>query len=430
MPELNNILLELIFILLHFFLFAANFFIMKRKIMNPAVLFSLLWFSILLLHFIFSFTLLDELFPLTLSSYVVFFVGALAFSFGSFIQTVLWQKKKIFSNNKNCLSHIYGDQIALPFRFFLLAIVVIGLPFFLVESYKIYITSNVENFFIGLRTELVYGDEDIGSLKYLLPFSFVTYTINLQSYLKEKNQKNKILFIISLLVTIIYAIFTTGRIIFLAVLAVYIGMSFIFNSSFSVIKFLLPILIFLIIFTSFGIIYGKGGDLDASIKENIKPAAQTTAIYMVASLNAFDLDMHHQFRVNYSPDNSLRFFIKLGRAVNLISHSKENDLLTPFVFVPYPTNVYTFYSPYIRDFGRFYSWFMIALFGFIHTFLYNKAISTRSLRYSLYYSIMLFPLLISFFADQYLTLTSFWFQILFFTEAIIFFNKFFDKKKW
>ena len=117
--------------------------------------------------------------------------------------------------------------------------------------------------------------------------------------------------------------------------------------------------------------------------------------------------------------------MKIGEQLNLISNVKINDLLTPFVFVPYLTNVYTFYSPYIKDFGKAYSWLMITLFGLIHTFLYNKATTTKNLGYSIYYSIMLFPLMISFFADQYLTLTSSRLQIAFFIEGIIFLNKIF-----
>jgi len=407
----------------------VNFKIIQREIMHPAVLFSLLWCVVLLLHFVFSFTLLDELPPLSLSTYFIFFIGVAAFSFGSFIQTVFWQKKNIFKI-KNCpITPVYENKISLFLRFILLGIIVIGLPFFLEASYKVFIASNVENFFIGLRSELVYGDVDIGLLKYLLPLSFVVYAINLQFFLKGKSQKNGVLFIISFIVTITYAIFTTGRIIFLAVLVVYMGMSFIYNKNFSLKKLFLPIIIFMAVFISFGIVYGKGGNMDTSVKENIRPVAQSTAIYMVASLNALDLDIHNQFRVNYNGNNSLRFFIKIGKSLNLIPNSKVNDLLTPFIYVPYPTNVYTFYSPYIQDFGKFYSWFMIALFGLIHTFLYNKAITTKSLRYSFYYSIMLFPLLISFFADQYLTITSFWIQISFFIEGIIFLNKFFVKEK-
>ena len=108
-------------------------------------------------------------------------------------------------------------------------------------------------------------------------------------------EKNKILFIISFLARIIYAIL--GRLLFLLVLVVYVGMSFIYNKNFSLKKLFRLIVIFMVIFISFGIIYGKGGNLETTTKENIQPVAQSTAVYMVASLNALDSDMHHQFEL-------------------------------------------------------------------------------------------------------------------------------------
>lgn len=398
--------------------------------MQPAVLFSLLWFAVLLLHFIFSFTLLDELPPLSLSTYLIFFIGAVTFSLGSFIQTVYWQKNFEKKDKLGRIPKVFDDEISPILRCIFLTICAVALPFFLMASYKIFVASNIENFFIGLRTQLVYGDEDIGSLKYLFPFALVVYAINLKSFLVDRNKSNKLLFLISLLTTIIYAVFNTGRLSFLFVLVIYIGMSFIYKKDLLLKKLVLPIIIFMAVFISLGIVYGKGGNVDISAKENIASATQSTAIYMVASLNALDWDLNHQFTVNYNGDNSLRFFLKLGEQLNLISNVKVNNLLTPFVLVPYVTNVYTFYSPYIKDFGKFYSWFMIGLFGLIHTFLYNKAVATKSLKYSLYYSLMLFPLIISFFADQYLTITSLWFQMIFLIEGVIFINKFFVIKKW
>jgi len=398
--------------------------------MQPAVLFSLLWFVVLLLHFIFSFTLLDELPPLSLSTYLIFFIGAVTFSLGSFIQTVYWQKNFEKKDKLGRIPKVFDDEISPILRCIFLTICAVALPFFLMASYKIFVASNIENFFIGLRTQLVYGDEDIGSLKYLFPFALVVYAINLKSFLVDRNKSNKLLFLISLLTTIIYAVFNTGRLSFLFVLVIYIGMSFIYKKDLLLKKLVLPIIIFMAVFISLGIVYGKGGNVDISAKENIASATQSTAIYMVASLNALDWDLNHQFTVNYNGDNSLRFFLKLGEQLNLISNVKVNNLLTPFVLVPYVTNVYTFYSPYIKDFGKFYSWFMIGLFGLIHTFLYNKAVATKSLKYSLYYSLMLFPLIISFFADQYLTITSLWFQMIFLIEGVIFINKFFVIKKW
>jgi len=72
-----------------------------------------------------------------------------------------------------------------------------------------------------------------------------------------------------------------------------------------------------------------------------------------------------------------------------------------------------------------YAWIMIAIFGFLHTWLYEKAANTKSLRYSLYYSFLLFPLLISFFMDFYLSIFSTWVQVVFYTEVFSFFNTLF-----
>ena len=111
--------------------------------MHPAALFSLLWCVVLLLHFIFSFTLLDELPPLSVSTYFIFFIGVVAFSFVFLIQTAFWQKKDIYKNKNSHISYttLYDNDVSLKLRFILLTIIVIGLPFFLVASYRIFIAS-------------------------------------------------------------------------------------------------------------------------------------------------------------------------------------------------------------------------------------------------------------------------------------------------
>ncbi|MGH2565175.1 MAG: hypothetical protein ACRDE5_11715, partial [Ginsengibacter sp.] len=90
---------------------------MKKKILHPAVLFSLIWFVILLAHFIFSFNLLDELPPLSISSYLIFFIGVMAFSFGSFIETVLWQKKSLLKKEVSCIKNNAEYKISLTLRY-------------------------------------------------------------------------------------------------------------------------------------------------------------------------------------------------------------------------------------------------------------------------------------------------------------------------
>ena len=316
--------------------------------------------------------------------------------------------------------------MTLPYLF--TGVIAIGLPFYILASYKLFLASNIDNFFIGLRTQLVYGDEDIGIVKYLVSLSFIVFAINLYAFFKNKNKVNTILIIITSLITLTYIVFITGRGFFLIMLALYLGIAYLHNRQFSLKKVLRLFAIFMIVFIAFGVLYGKAGNAENSITENVKPASQATAVYLVSGLNALDWERNHQPQINYTGDNSLRLFIKIGQQLNLIENAHVVKLEGPFVFVPYPTNVYTVYSPYIKDFGVFYAWFMVGLFGFLHSWLYNKAIATRNFRYSLYYSFLLFPLLMSFFMDFYLTIFSTWIQIVFFTELFIFLNEVFKNK--
>ncbi|MDE3185315.1 MAG: oligosaccharide repeat unit polymerase [Bacteroidota bacterium] len=398
---------------------------MKKKIMHPAVLFSLIWFTVLLLHFIFKLTILPDLFPLSTSTFLIFFIGTLAFSFGGFVQTIIWQKK----NTEITPACSGQSNINLALRIILLVIIAVGLPFYIQAAYRVFLASNIDNFFVGLRTELSYGSEDIGPLKYLVSFSYVIFAVNLYCYLTEKNRLNGILLIANLLISITYAVFVTGRGLFLELVLIYLGLSYLLNKNFSVKKIFYLLIFFMLVFIAIGIMYGKGGSEKNTLKENIKPAAETTAVYLVSPLNALEWERHHHFQINYDGNHSLRFFMKIAEQLKWVPNAKVEELTQPFVFVPYPTNVYTIYSPYIKDFGNFYAWFMLFVFGFIHTFIYLKAISAKSIRYTVYFSFLLFPLFMSFFQDQYLSLFSTWLQVVIYFEGILFLNKFFVSPK-
>ena len=425
MQALHDNIIELAFILLHFLVFIINYEVMKKKLMQPSVLFSFLWFVIILCHFIFRFTLLEELAPLKTSTFLILFIGVVAFSFGSFIQTTIWQKNEL----AGAVQVRENIRLSLPLRYFLIAIVLVALPFYIKASYKMFLASQVESFFIGLRTELLYGDEDIGPLRYMGTFSYIVLAINLVAFFKNRTKLNTFLLVTSILLSISYAILATGRLLYFMLLAIYAGIAFIFNENFSVKRILRLMAIFMIFFIFMGIIYGKGGNTESSLGQNLRPAAKVTAVYMVASLNSLNYDLNHQFSISYSGNNSLRFFTKLFQQLHIMPNANVADILQEFVLIPYPTNVYTIYNKYIRDFGKFYAWIMVFLYGFLHSYLYNKAVATRQIRFGLYYAVMLFPLLISFFDDQYISLTSMWLQIIFYIEIIVRINQYLINRK-
>lgn len=427
MHDLSNILIELIFIVLHFFVFLANYAIAKKKLFYPAALFSLLWTVILFLHFIFGFTILNELFPLRLETYLIIFIGTICFSIGAFLVTGYFEQnhsKKMFNSEVS----FQKTNISLLLRLIIVGIIVIGVPFYIQASYRVFLASNIDNFFVGLRTELSYGDEDIGITKYLISFSFIVFAINYYTLLEERTMINRVLLWISFIFAIVYSIFATGRTYFFMILAIYLGISYLIKKKFLIKKYILPLLIFLLVFISLGIIYGKGGNNDNSWKENLSSSSETTAIYLVSSINALDIDTKDNVKAKYGGENTLLFFIKVIRGLGFFSNLKEGTLVSEFVFVPYPTNVFTFYSPYIRDFGKLYAWLMIGLIGVLHTWLFYKARETRNLRYTLYYSFLLFPLLMSFFQDQYMSLFSTWLQLIFYTETFLAINSLLIRK--
>jgi oligosaccharide repeat unit polymerase len=170
------------------------------------------------------------------------------------------------------------------------------------------------------------------------------------------------------------------------ILAIYIGISYMQGKRTSIRKYVFLLLGFIVFFMGIGIFWGKSGDKKSSLGENIRVSTEVTATYLVLSLNALDNETTHYQEINYSGDNTLRFFVKIAQQINLLPNKKVTNLVKEFLFIPYGTNVYTFYSDYIKDFGKLYAWLMIMLFGALHTWLHNKSLQIKSFRFAVYYS--------------------------------------------
>lgn len=427
MLPLEHILIDLCFIGLHLFLFLFNYNVMGKKVFQPCVLFSFVWFIILVLHFLFRFTVLPDLFTISVETYSVFFIGVACFSIGAYLVALLPTDNKNQQIEVKAASMQQDLYLSKSLRLIFLSIIIMGLPLYIQAAIKMFVASQIDDFFVGLRTEISYGDTDFGPTKYLITLSFVVFGINLYSYFKEKNLFNIVLLVLSLLLTLTYAVFATGRTFYLIILALYFGISFFQSKRFAVKKYLGILAIFMAMFIAFGVMYGKGGDKKASNKDNFSESKTVTASYFVASLSAFDLEMNQNTDINYSGAHTLKFFNLIAQKLSLIPEKKLPDLLQSFVFVPYSTNVFTFYSPYIKDYGKLYGWFMIGIFGAVHSFLFRRASQNKNIRYTLYFSFMIYPLLMTFFQDQYLSLLSSWVQIVFYTEAFLFLNQLFKR---
>lgn len=412
--------MDIIFILLHTLLFLLNYTVFKRKILHPSILFSLIWVSILLVHLFLRYTILDELYPLNIDTYAIFFIGGLSFTAGSIMATFFYEKHKAYKLNNSVTSK--NTYINTHVRIFLLIVLVVFLPIYIRSAFRLFIASGIDNFFIGLRTELNYGEEDIGPTKYLVSLSAVCYAINFYYKIQAPTKFNKLILYSSFIITITYSVFATGRLFFLIILSVYFGISYVFKSGFSLKKYSWAIIAFVIFFMATGVYYGKGGDTENTFKENVIESTKFLGIYLVSSLSAFDLELksnNNNPSNTYPGANTLRFFIKIAQSLGLAENKEIVNLNRDFVSVPYPTNVFTFYSVYVNDWGRLYAWIVLFIIGALHTLIFNKALQTKSFKYTFYYSILLFPLLVSFFSDMYFTIFSTWIQFFVFLEITI-----------
>lgn len=419
-----NDLIEAGFVILQLLLFILNFKWMNKRLMHPAVVFSFLWFFILFLHLVFKLSILKDLYDVSPYTLYVIFTGTAGFSLGSIIISILKEKREERFGMKQYSPPFWLETVSKRIPLILVLLVVLLSPIYVFKSYQVFLASNIDNFLIGLRTELTYGDTDLGPIKYLTSFSYFVLAVQQYNYYRRRDLRSKTYFVTSLIFALFIAVLTTGRGPILWVFSILLGINYLLGRKFSVRSVGLTVGAFIIIFAFIGVIFQKGGSLNASLSDNVRESTEVTATYLVASINALDQNLHDNTLPDYSGDHSLRFFKAVGRAFGLFRNQEVAELVQLFVFVPYPTNVYTIYNTYFSDFGVYYAFFIIALIGLVQTVIYYKAIQTRNIRYSIYFSMSLYPLLMSFFQDMYLSLISTWVQIIIFTEFFILLNRF------
>lgn len=391
-----------------------------KFIAAPAVVFSMVWTSGILLHILFSYTLLPDIFPLSASVYLLFTIGVLAFGMGAFLAQPIeihWQSDSI-------------PSITLSLRVLLLFIVLAVLPFYVKKAIDIVIASEIENFLVGLRWELNYGDADYGWYKYFILLSIVTYAVCLIESIKMPNLVNRLITIIALLVTLVYVVLFTGRTFFLMILVVYIFSKYILSANFSIRKLAFFLVLALFVFIVFGLFFNKGGNIEDSFQDNVRSTSELTAIYLAGSLSAFQYEVENMSEVGFNGVNSLRFFYVIGEKLGFaLPPNFKTSLVQEFVYVPYETNVFTFYSPYFRDFGFIYPILCLILFGFIHAKAFIIAKSSLNPKMIIYCGLLMYPIVMSIFSDQYFSLFSTWIQIIVFVEILWIINKFMIAKK-
>lgn len=414
-----DIMMESVFISLHFIVFLASYYLLGKRISQPATLFAFIWVLITAAHLLFKLTVLDKMTTPTAETYLIFLVGNISFSFGSLIINQYYAPKFLEAREKPSSQEPVNAKLRISFTLLLLA----TLPLYIKKAIDIFIASQLEEFFIGLKYEMSYGEANFGIFSYLPQLSYVCLAINLHAWYTKKGRANLVVLLLGLACTLAYAIFSSGRLPLFLLLCIYLGITFFSGRRIKVKKIAMPALFFFFLFFIGGIVYKKGGNLDNSIGDNMRSGTENLGLYLVIPIDGLDYDLTRHVYQNTDGEKTLRFFIKVAKETGIASNLKPKKLIQEFVLTPYPTNVYTFYSPYILDFGKIYAWLMLFIYGLLHTSLYYISLLKRKLNSIIYYSFLLFPMMLTFFDDLYMSTFSFWIQTVVFTEMIVFVDK-------
>lgn len=407
-----------IFIFSGWIFFLVSYYLFEKRVFHPAVLMSLLWAFIFSVERVLKITILKDLNTLSLNTYLVVFSVLFCFFLGGLLSKTVLQHNTNHTIRFSAQESLKksGSWILLMFVIFLF----LCLPIYIKSILSIQSKSANENFLIAIRSEIIYGEMDIGPTKYLVAFSVVVMAIANYLYRILPTRLNRYLFYSISVISLVYNFLYTGRISIFLIFIVMLGVRSFFILK-NPIQILMKILLgFGILFSIMGVLYEKGGSVSESADVNAQGSAIFTGLYLVGPIHGLNFHLQKHEAADFSGEHTLGFFLRMRESFASFSRSKYLKTDESFLFMPYPTNVYSAFRSYLRDFGIGYLFLMFFLFGYLHSYVFQKAIVYKNIRYVLYYAFLLFPLLLSFFDDQYMSIISSWLKVVLYIELFLF----------
>lgn len=357
--------------------------------MNPAAVNAACW-SVVVAYYL---VVPHAMKSLNGSALLYILLAALSFTLGVLLSTV---RRSLPSNEV--------FYIRTGWKNLLLLAAVVGLPFYLARAVEISESVSVtESMFVNLRIALsgeVEGVDSFGILAYFVPVAFVSTLLELASSRRRTFEWTGW---ISLSVSLAYGIVTTGRT-FIFLLFISLTFIVIVQRRVSIVQSgALTVALLTVVFVGIGLLTNKIGE--SSENAEALKVFDAISLYLLGGIAALD----HVSQTSYNLELGLNAF----RTPLAVLHSLGAEvtvvpLVKDFVNVPLPSNVYTAIYPYITDFGPLGIMVFFLLFGSVHGFIYQKARSTSDIRFIIAGGLAMYPLLMQFFQDQYMSLLSTW----------------------
>jgi oligosaccharide repeat unit polymerase len=134
--------------------------------------------------------------------------------------------------------------------------------------------------------------------------------------------------------------------------------------------------------------------------------------YIAGPLAAFDRVVQQPGDFTMTASHTFQFPLHLAATLHLITSYAKPPVLDSFVFVPFPTNVYTVFKFYFLEIGTIGAVVLLFIIGLLHSLLYLKA--RQGGRFSTYlFAYCMFPVLMVIFDDWYYNIEGYLRVILF-----------------
>ncbi|TWO33982.1 oligosaccharide repeat unit polymerase [Seonamhaeicola sediminis] len=401
----------LFFLILVFVLAFVNNKISK-KIFYPPLYLCFLWIFFVFLHLIYNLLLSYK--PNVLSAKVLsyFLCVILLFSFGGIIA------RGLNKNRSNYRVKMVLNKRVLKILFYL------NIVFFL--KFILTIKSITGSYFDLLLFRYYTSVEgvDIGLIKYSITFAVFSMLLFLTDFYNRdiKSLKLKIRLGVMFLIAFSFAVLSASRGTFLFLLISCLGVYSIYNKI-NIKLVLKTVGITLAIFITMATIMKKSMPNEHNSSKSYSAIDKVEYLlysYGSLPLSAFDKFLNESYTITYG-DILLRFpkaiLYKVG-----VSDTSPGNLVERYVKVPDLVNVHTAFYKLIKDFGVIYSLLFMFLIGFLHTHFFIGA--NKSFGKLIGYSTMLFPLTMTFFEENYVSILSTWIQLGLFVYMAKYFIKY------
>lgn len=373
-----------------------------RDVLYPAFAQSAVWLVLLVLLWVFR----EDFDPIHAKTLVVVASGVVAFSLGCLAFTVGYRP----CLHPGLASRIPDSAASLA----LLAVTGLALPVVAFMAYQMSLTGPTDLPYLNLRFAVAKVEEEApgsvyGPLIYVFQLAYFSAALQIMLWVNGK-QTRRVWLLAAILIALAYGVLSTGRSILIGMIMTLIMIPMV-QRSLSIRKTLGGfVLLSGGLFVGLGWLMGKGGHLGLDMSELLEILGETFRIYLLSSVPALDHALQQASPLEMGA-NSFRSLFALLHAIGF--DVGVSPLVQDFIDVPYPTNIYTLYLPYYKDFGWMALPLVQFIFGAAYGALYRAASGDRPHPAAVFlFAYAFWPLLGQFGGDAYFSLLSQWVQVL------------------